>query len=67
MKKLFGNNIAPSCEYCSLAQFKDDKYICSRNKNIKDYKCRSFAYDPLRRVPKSSPALRQFSPEDFII
>lgn len=67
MKKLFGNNIRPSCEYCMLANFEGNQFVCSKNKSIRNYKCRSFKYDPLRRVPNASPALQQFSPEDFVL
>ncbi len=67
MKKLFGNNIKPSCEYCELAKFENKTYVCTKNKEIINEKCKKFEYNPLKRVPKSSPALQQFSPEDFAL
>lgn len=67
MKKLFGNNIEPSCEYCKLARFEENQFVCSKNKSIRNYKCKSFDYDPLKRAPKATPALQQFSPEDFVL
>lgn len=67
MKKLFGNNIKPSCEYCEMSSFFEGNIVCNKNKEIANGKCRSFEYAPLKRVPKSTPVLQQFSPEDFTL
>ncbi|MDD5796819.1 MAG: hypothetical protein PUD24_07815 [Oscillospiraceae bacterium] len=67
MKKLFGNNIKPCCDYCEFSAVSDGKMCCSKNKTFENEKCRSFKYDPLKRVPKTTPALGQFSPEDFAL
>ena len=65
MKKLFGNNIKPECQYCDIAKIEQESFICTKNKEIINNKCKKFVYNPLKRVPKTSPALQQFSPEDF--
>ena len=67
MKKLFGNNITPNCEYCELAQFSSGKFICTKNKVLVNNKCRKFKYDPLKRVPNSTPSLDKYSLEDFVL
>lgn len=65
MKKLFGNNITPSCKYCDLSRFEDNVFYCAKNRKNIDHKCKKFQYNPLKRVPKSTPALQQFSSDDF--
>lgn len=67
MKKLFGNNIKPCCDYCEFSAVSDGKIGCSKNKTFENEKCRSFKYDPLKRVPKTTPVLGQYSPEDFAL
>ena len=67
MKKLFGNNITPNCEYCELAQFSGGNFICTKNKVLVNNKCRKFKYDPLKRVPNSTPSLDKYSLEDFVL
>ncbi len=67
MKKLFGNNIEPKCEYCELAQYSGGKFLCTKNKMIVNNKCRKFKYDPLKRVPNSTPSLDRYSLEDFVL
>lgn len=67
-KKLFGNNIAPSCACCHFGTIAPDgKMIqCSKRGLVAPvYKCNKFTYDPLKRVPKRLPPLPTFSPEDF--
>lgn len=65
-KKLFGNNIEASCEYCHNAVFKEnDVIICSVNREIKDGKCMRFKYNPLLRTPKILPNLPKYDPKDF--
>ena len=67
MKKSFGNNITPNCEYCELAQYSGGKFICTKNKVLVNNKCRKFKYDPLKRVPNSTPSLDKYSLEDFVL
>lgn len=66
-KKLFGGNISCSCEYCTHNTARDGDVACEKNKTIKRGKCRSFSYDPFRRVPHGTPELPQYSPEDFAL
>lgn len=66
MKKLFGNTIQPDCRYCKFAFFGKNTAACSKGKEIDgNGKCRKFSYEPLRRVPGTTPSLGSFSPEDF--
>ncbi len=53
-KKLFGNNIKPSCKYCELGTaMGDDKIQCSKFGAVKSYdSCKKFVYSPLKRIPK---------------
>ena len=53
-KKLFGNNIKPSCKYCELGTaMGDDKIQCSKFGVVKSYdSCKKFVYSPLKRIPK---------------
>lgn len=64
-KKLFGNNIEPNCEYCDRYNKDEGAYYCEAKKEIKNGKCRKFAYNPTLREPKSEALLSQFSKEDF--
>lgn len=53
-KKLFGNNIKPSCKYCELGSaLGDDKIQCEKFGVVKTYdSCKKFVYSPLKRIPK---------------
>lgn len=47
-KKLFGNNIKPSCKYCELGTAgKGDTIHCSKMGDVKSYdSCKKFVYSP---------------------
>ena len=49
-KKLFGNNIKPSCKYCELGTAGEgDKIHCSKMGDVKAYdSCKKFVYSPLK-------------------
>ena len=64
MKKLFGNNITPNCEYCELAQYSGGKFICTKNKVLVNNKCRKFKYDPCKRIPAKMKVLNFQKYED---
>lgn len=67
-KKMFGRNIAPSCEYCAHNRADGDNVACDKNKTMKpDGGCRSFCYDPLRRIPRPAPKLPTYHPDDFAL
>ncbi len=61
-KKMFGENIEASCDYCQLNSGKED-IICP---NYRGGVCRKYLYDPLKRMPKT-PKLKEFNKEDFTL
>lgn len=64
--KLFGNTIKVSCDYCSNATKTDSGITyCKAKREIKNEKCFRFKYNPLMRIPKVTPALPKYNPEDF--
>ena len=66
--KLFGSNISPACEYCAKAKksVRQGVMLCSKKGIVQpDFKCRSFEYDPIKRVPHGRAKPMQFSKEDF--
>ncbi|MBQ9944957.1 MAG: hypothetical protein IJO68_00360 [Clostridia bacterium] len=69
MKRKIIGNVEPRCEYCKHGKLSADNesILCPKQGVLsKDFSCKKFSYDALKRVPqKSSPALQQFSPEDF--
>ena len=67
-RKPFGSRIEPKCEYCACGtRSVDGKMVLCTKRGIMEPqgKCRKFAYDPLKRVPRRAPVLPQFSQEDF--
>ena len=66
--KLFGGNIPPACSYCQFGRPSSDKVmvLCRKYGPVSPYyKCRRFFYDPIKRVPRRTPALPEFSADDF--
>lgn len=58
------------CAICAFGKKSaDSEMILCYKKGVLDpsYKCRSFKYDPLKRVPKRMPDLPTYSAEDFKI
>lgn len=53
-KKLFGNNIKPSCKYCEMGKAGEGDVIkCEKFGDVKAYdSCKKFVYNPLKRIPK---------------
>ena len=69
-RKLYGKNIPPQCEYCMIGEASSDGEVvfCAKKGIVPNsYSCRKFKYDPLRRKPKVSPALEEYSMEDFML
>lgn len=66
-KKLFGNNIKPSCKYCELGTAGEgDKIMCSKFGPVKTYdSCKKFVYSPLKRVPKKELQLANSAVNDI--
>ena len=67
-RKILGN-IEPKCEYCKIGKLSADKLkvLCPKKGIMdKEFSCKKFRYDPLRRVPDDRmPELMKFTPEDF--
>ncbi|MCI5579497.1 MAG: hypothetical protein MR364_08390 [Oscillospiraceae bacterium] len=66
-KKLFGNNINPSCKYCELGKAGEgDKIICEKFGEVKAYdSCKKFVYNPLKRIPKKELSLANSAVNDI--
>ena len=69
LKKLLRKDIEPRCTYCAHGSpLADGKRIACRKRGVRDAAdhCRSFRYDPLRRVPAKPAVLRgNFTNADF--
>ena len=68
---LFQKNIEPRCAYCKRGVTLDeDQILCARKGVVEPSgSCRSFRYDPLKRVPQR-PVVTNFShlkKEDFML
>lgn len=67
-KKLFGNNISVSCDYCTNCVVEGNTNFCRYKKSINAKgKCSKFKYDPIMRKVASTPALEKFKAEDFTL
>ena len=69
MKKLLNKKeISPSCSYCALGKLAPDgETVLCKKKGVveKDFYCRKFKYDVLKRQPRRPVELQEYSPEDF--
>lgn len=68
---LFQKDIEPRCAYCKKgAQLEEDRVMCLKKGIVSaSGSCRSFRYDPLKRVPPK-PLHADFSKlkdEDFVL
>ncbi len=67
-RKIIGNQ-EPRCEYCKNGKLSADgkMILCSKMGVLnKDFSCRKFKYDPLKRTPENrSVEFMKFSSEDF--
>lgn len=68
---LFEKKIDPRCAYCRKgASIGEDSVLCIRKGLVSpDWHCRSFRYDPLKRVPPRPPApdFTRLKDEDFVL
>ncbi len=68
---LFEKKIEPRCAYCQRgAPLSEDSILCIRKGIVSpDWHCRSFRYDPLKRVPPRPPApdFSKLKDEDFVL
>ena len=69
LKKLLNKkSISPSCSYCEYGKLSPDgETVLCKKKGIveKDFSCRKFSYDVLKRQPKRPLPLQKFNEEDF--
>lgn len=68
---LFQKKIEPRCAYCRRSATVDEKTVICLKKGIVSAagQCRSFRYDPLRRVPPkpAAPDFSRLDNEDFTL
>lgn len=66
-KKLFGNNIKPSCKYCEFGKAGEGSSIsCEKFGEVKSYDaCKKFKYNPLKRIPKKELSLANSAVNDI--
>ena len=69
VKKLLNKKeISPSCSYCAYGKLSPDgETVLCKKKGVveKDFACRKFQYDVLKRQPKRPIELEKYNPEDF--
>lgn len=69
MKDRFLNTkIDPKCEYCEHGRLSPDgeTVLCPKKGVVaRDFSCRRFRYDIMKRTPRKPPKPRSFSEEDF--
>ncbi|MDD6800086.1 MAG: hypothetical protein PUE85_06700 [Firmicutes bacterium] len=69
-KKNKENNVPRLCCFCENASIINDEsnVLCSRKGIVnREYCCRRFQYDPLKRVPKAPPAMPKLSEIDLVL
>ena len=64
----FNKNLKKSCEYCKYGTVLEltKETVCKKRgiTDGRDY-CRSYKYDPLKRIPKKIQISDNYTPEDF--
>ena len=61
-------NLSPKCEYCANGRPSPDgvNVLCKKMGVVsRDFHCKRFKYDIMKRVPKRAPELQSFEEEDF--
>ncbi|MDD3693080.1 MAG: hypothetical protein PHX02_04165 [Oscillospiraceae bacterium] len=69
-RKLYGNYIESTCEYCLYGRKSSDgKAILCPKKGVMPlyHYCRKYVYDPLKRVPARQPKIKMFDENEFKI
>lgn len=67
---LFRVDMDPACGICENSSPSDEGGLhCQKcRRSVTDYEhCKKFLYAPLKRVPRSTPPLPQYSKEDFML
>lgn len=70
MKRLFNENISPSCSYCVHGNnfIKQETVLCVKFGVVDaQNSCKKFKYDPLKRIPKTRKKTLEFNKNDFSI
>lgn len=67
MKRKLTGDVTPKCEYCKHGRPSAENTILCNKKGVleKDFSCKKFSYDPLKRIPEKKAVLPEFSKEDF--
>lgn len=66
--KLFDPEISPKCEYCETGRASADgeTVLCPKRGIVaRDYCCRKFKYDIMKRIPKKRLRMQNYSEDDF--
>lgn len=66
--RLFGSQIEPACQYCeySFRHGAHKAFSCRIRGAVTPFShCRKFKYAPLKRIPRHSAPLPQYSKEEF--
>ena len=65
---VYNKNLPRFCEYCVHGKISvfEKEIICSKHgiTNLKD-SCKSYRYDPLKRIPSRIKINNDYNPEDF--
>lgn len=67
---IFRKNIEPRCFYCLKSILVDEQSMICKKRGIMPYNgnCKSFKYDPLKRIPPKPAILRtNFDASDFYL
>ena len=70
MKHDISRDLPCVCEFCEHAAIinDDENVLCERRGIVsREYKCRKFVYDPLKRFPKPLPPLPKLSEDDLVL
>ncbi len=66
LRKLFGKNIPPDCDYCLYCTKNNDgKPVCRYGSRGFGEPCSKYSYDPLKREPKVLPDIPKYTADDF--
>ncbi len=69
-KKHFNKSIVPKCAYClkgCLLSGDEEVFCLKKGITESSDSCKSFKYDPLKRVPASKDIGREYKPSDFVL
>jgi len=68
---LFEKKMEPRCAYCAKGAPLDEEQVLCKKRGVVDRggSCRSFRYDPLKRVPPrpAAPDFSKLKDEDFTL